>query len=123
MVFRNFFRVHFSYKNCELKGPPRLPILGAYPLMLLINYKHLHKAVDWLCKYYKTDVLGMYAAHFPTIVANTTETAKELLNNPKLDGKPALMLAQLRDPNFAVRGDEVCYTLKLKTNFLKSNLL
>lgn len=66
--------------------------------------RHLHKAVDWLCKYYKTDVLGLYAAHFPTIVANTTETAKECLNNPYLDGKPQLMLAKLRDPELTIRG-------------------
>lgn len=86
------------------QGPPRLPILGSYPYLLLLNYKHVHKAVDWLCKYYKTDVLGLYAAHFPTIVANTTETSKELLNNQALDGKPALKLAQIRDPDFVVRG-------------------
>lgn len=58
-----------------------------------------------MCKYYKTDVLGLYAAHFPTIVANTTATARECLNNPALDGKPALKLAQLRDPNFEIRGN------------------
>lgn len=95
----------FKHKKFPFrKGPPRLPILGSYPYMLLINYKHLHKAIDWLCNYYQTDVLGLYASRFPTVVANTTETAKELLNNPKLDGKPALLLAQLRDPDFAIRG-------------------
>lgn len=73
--------------------------------MLLLNYKHLHKAIDLLCKYYKTDVLGLYAAHYPTVVANTTITAKEMLNNPNLDGKPGLKLAQLRDPDFTVRGN------------------
>lgn len=72
--------------------------------MLLLNYKHLHKAIDWLCKYYKTDVLGLYVANFPTIVANSTVTAKEILNNAKLDGKPDLLLAQLRDPDFVTRG-------------------
>lgn len=82
-----------------------MPILGAYPYLLLVNYRHLHKAIDWMCNYYKTDVLGLYAAHFPTIVANTTASAKECLNNPALDGKPALKLAQLRDPNFDVRGN------------------
>lgn len=70
----------------------------------MLNYKHLHKAVDWLCKYYKTDVLGLYAANFPTIVGNSQATVKELLNNPKLDGKPGLMLAKLRDPDFDVHG-------------------
>ena len=101
----------------KMKGPPRLPILGAYPYMLLINYKHLHKAIDWLCKYYKTDVLGFYAANFPTIVANSTVTAKELLNNPRLDGKPGLKLAQLRDPEFKIRGK----TMESRINELNAN--
>lgn len=85
-------------------GPPRLPLLGAYPYLLLLNYKHLHKAVDWMCKFYKTDVLGLYAAHYPTIVTNTTETSKECLNNHSLDGKPGLLLARMRDPEFSIRG-------------------
>lgn len=93
---------NFCVIFCE--GPPRLPILGSYPYLLLLNYNHIHKAVDWLCKYYKTDVLGLYAAHFPTVVANTTDTAKILLNNQSLDGKPGLKLAQIRDPEFVVRG-------------------
>lgn len=88
-------------------GPPRLPIFGTYPLLLLINYKHLHKAVDWLCKYYKTDVLGLYAASYATIIGNSNATVKELLNDPKLDGKPDLKLAQIRDPEFVTRGKSV----------------
>lgn len=86
------------------KGPPRLPILGAYPYLLLLNYKHLHKAVDWLCKYYKSDVIGFYAASFPVVVSTSTEKAKQSLNHPEFDGKPPLMLAKLRDPDFAVQG-------------------
>lgn len=58
-----------------------------------------------MCKYYKTDLLGLYAAEFPTVVASTTASVKELLNNPALDGKPTLKLAQLRDPDFMIRGD------------------
>lgn len=65
----------------------------------------MHKAVDWLCKYYESDVIGFYAAQFPTIVANTTKTAKELLNNKDLDGKPQLALAKIRDPDCVVRGN------------------
>lgn len=72
--------------------------------MLLLNYNHLHKAIDWLCKYYKTDVLGLYAASFPTIVLNSERTARESLNNPDLDGKPQLLLSRMRDPEFQIRG-------------------
>lgn len=103
------------------KGPPRLPILGAYPYILLVNYRHLQKAVDWLCKYYKTDVLGFYVADFPVIVANTTASVKELLNNPALDGKPALKLVQLREPDFMIRGNRFdiknCIKTKSKMHF------
>lgn len=81
-----------------------MPLLGAYPYLLLLNYKHLHKAAQWLSKYYKSDVIGFYAADFTVIVANSTETAKESLNNPDFDGKPQLMLAKLLDPDFAIQG-------------------
>lgn len=64
----------------------------------------MHKAIDRLCKYYKTDVLGMYVGDFPTIVANTAATVKECLSNPDLDGKPQFLLAKMRDPEFVVRG-------------------
>lgn len=63
-------------------------------------------------------MLGFYAANFPTIVANSTVTAKELLNNPWLDGKPGLKLAQLRDPEFKIRGEVV----SMKLNHPKSNM-
>lgn len=79
--------------------------------MLLLNFKHMHKAIDMLCKYYKTDILGLYAATFPTIVCNTERTARESLNNADIDGKPQLLLARMRDPEFQVRGT------KYKKNF------
>lgn len=77
----------------------------------------MHKAIDWLCKYYKTDVLGFYAAQFPTVVANSTITAKELLNNPKLDGKPALKLALIRDPEQTIRGNACVQVFHAKISF------
>lgn len=100
------FALKFWIQNLfvGLLGPPRLPIFGTYPLLLLINYKHLHRAVDWLCKYYKTDVLGLYAASYATVIGNSNAAARELLNDPKLDGKPDLKLAQIRDPEFVSRG-------------------
>lgn len=85
-------------------GPPRIPFLGSYPLLLMLNYKHIHKAIDVLCKYYKTDILGLYAASFPTIVANSERTVRECLNNHDIDGKPQLLLARMRDPEFQIRG-------------------
>lgn len=68
--------------------------------MLLLNYKHLHKAIDWLCKFYKSDVIGFYTGPYLTAVAHSTEAGKECMNNTDLDGKPGLPLALLREPNF-----------------------
>lgn len=95
---------HDQYLYYLYLGPPRIPIFGSYLFLLIINYRHLHKAVETLCKYYKTDVLGFYVAEYPTIVAHSTETGKECLRNIDLDGKPQLKLAQLRSPDMKVRG-------------------
>lgn len=72
--------------------------------MLLLNYRHLYKAIGWLCKYYKTDVLGLYTGPYLTIVAHSYETTKDSMNEPNFDGKPALPLALLREPEFNSRG-------------------
>lgn len=66
-----------------------------------------------MCWYYKTDVLGLYAASFPTIVASTSSSVKECLNNQALDGKPALKLATLRDPDFEVRGNQKINSIEI----------
>lgn len=85
-------------------GPPRLPVLGAYLFLLVIDYKHLHKAIDRLCKYYKSNVLGFYYGPVPMIVANDIDSIKEVLTNVDLAGRPNLLLAQLREPNFNLKG-------------------
>lgn len=87
------------------KGPPRLPIFGAYGFMLLLNYKHLYRAVAWLCKYYKTDVLGLYVGPYLAMVTHSYEATKECMNNINFDGKPLLPLAALREPNFQPYGE------------------
>lgn len=90
-----------SYFN---KGPPRLPFFGAYLFILLINYKHIQIGVDWLCKYYKTNILGLYIGPFLSVIANDSASIKELMLDTKLDGRPDLFLVQLRDPNNVTRG-------------------
>lgn len=72
--------------------------------MLLVNYKHMHKAADVLCKYYKTNILGLYFASTPTIILNDEQSVKDALFTREFDGKPGLMLAQLREPEFVIRG-------------------
>lgn len=64
----------------------------------------MHKAVDWLCAYYKTDVLGFYAGNFLGVIANSAPTVKEMLVNHDFDGKASILLARMRDPNFQPRG-------------------
>lgn len=98
-----------KWENIPIKcintvGPPRIPILGSYGLMLLLNYNHLYKAIAWLCKYYKTDVLGLYTGSYLTIVTHSYEATKECMNTQNFDGKPALNLALIREPEFKSRG-------------------
>lgn len=104
LVLYRIYKYMFSKPDNFPPGPPRIPFLGSYPLMLLLNYKHMHLAVDWLCKYYKTDLLGMYCGSVPTIVANSHASVKALLNHNDFDGKPALLLGKLRHFDFNIRG-------------------
>lgn len=85
-------------------GPPRLPLLGGYGIMLLINYRHLHKAATKLCEYYKTKILGVYLASYETIIINDFDIIKEVLNRVEFDGRPDLFLARLREKDFLLRG-------------------
>lgn len=73
--------------------------------MLLLNYKNLHKAIEWMCKYYKTDILGLYAGPYLVVVMHSHDTMKESMNNPNFDGKPALKLALMREPEFKQHGE------------------
>lgn len=72
--------------------------------MLLVNYNHLYKAIDWLCKFYKTDVLGLWVGPYLTMVAHSYEATKDSMNNVDFDGKPLLPLAALREPDFKPYG-------------------
>lgn len=64
-----------------------------------------------MCRYYKTNVLGFYFGNKLAIVANDAESVKESLFNTDMDGKPKMLLAKMRDPNFNFRGN-------LSTNFI-----
>lgn len=72
--------------------------------MLLLNRKHLHLAVNQLCKFYKSSVIGMYLGETPVIVLNDSENVKKLLNHRDFDGKADILLGRLRDPNFGLFG-------------------
>ncbi|XP_058811723.1 probable cytochrome P450 304a1 [Topomyia yanbarensis] len=86
------------------KGPPRLPLLGGYAIMLMINYNHLHKAALKLSEFYRTNILGIYLGDFITIVVNDLDVAKEVMNRTEFDGRSDMFLARLRERNFQRRG-------------------
>ncbi|XP_053679604.1 probable cytochrome P450 304a1 [Anopheles nili] len=86
-------------------GPiARFPMLGDYGLLLLINYRHLHKAAAALGDFYRTKILGISLSTYPTIIVNDLAMVREVLNRKEFDGRPDLYLARLRDQNFNRRG-------------------
>uniref|UniRef100_A0A182LWT9 Uncharacterized protein n=1 Tax=Anopheles culicifacies TaxID=139723 RepID=A0A182LWT9_9DIPT len=85
-------------------GPPRLPILEDYGLLLLLDYRHLQRAAYKLASFYKTKVLGLSLAGYPTIVVQDGTIARKLLTRREMDGRPKLFLAKLRQREFKLRG-------------------
>lgn len=85
-------------------GPPKLPLLGSYPFLLMCNYKHLHRATETLARWYRTPVLGFTYVTTPAVTVHDMATAKEVLNNPDIDGRPVFMLVKARDPTYGVWG-------------------
>lgn len=99
-----------SYKYCFYRppnfppGPPRIPFIGSYLFLLLINHKEKHLAVNKLCEYYKSSVIGFYVGNFLTVVANDPKSVREMLFSQSFDGRMDSVLGRLREPNFNIRG-------------------
>ncbi|XP_055619043.1 probable cytochrome P450 304a1 [Toxorhynchites rutilus septentrionalis] len=85
-------------------GPPRLPLVGSYPFLLALNYRHLHQAAAKLSKLYGSKLIGLYLGPLPTVIVNDYETVKEVLGRADFDGRPDLFMARLRDEHFQRRG-------------------
>ncbi|XP_031627920.1 probable cytochrome P450 304a1 [Contarinia nasturtii] len=85
-------------------GPPNVPFFGGYIFMLLLNYNHLHRAVNRICKFYKTTVIGFYLGEWPCIVLNDSENVKKALFHRDFDGRPDILMGRLRHPNLDLRG-------------------
>ncbi|XP_065088873.1 probable cytochrome P450 304a1 [Ochlerotatus camptorhynchus] len=103
LVYR-CYRFMFERPPNFPSGPPRLPLLGGYLIMLLVDYWHLHKAALKLSRFYRTKILGLYLGDFPSIVVNDLDIAKEVLIRAEFDGRSDLFLARLRERNFQRRG-------------------
>lgn len=72
--------------------------------LLLINAKNKHLAIDKLCKYYKSSVVGFYTGGMLTVVANDPKSVREMLFKQEFDGRVDSFLAHLREPNYQVKG-------------------
>lgn len=89
----------------HVSGPPRLPIWGSYWLILLANYKFLHKAFMKISKYYKSKIIGFHAGAFPGVIVQDYETVKEVLNRREFDARMDIIIARMRDPSHNIRGN------------------
>lgn len=85
-------------------GPPRIPVIGSYLFLSLINQKHLHKAAIWLGKFYDSHVIGLYLGSTPTVIALDQKSVRTVLSQPEFDGRPDSFLGRLRDPEHQLRG-------------------
>lgn len=108
-IFVSMF-LYRIYKYCVYRppgfppGPFRIPIFGCYLWLLLINRKNRHAAVQKLCKFFKTTVIGFYTGDTLTVIANDPKSIRELLFNPDLDGRNDFFIGRLREPNYKING-------------------
>ena len=82
-----------------------MPWLGSVIFMVLLNPKHLHRAAKRLCKFYKSSVIGLNFGNLPIVVVNDLENVKKLLNHRDFDGRPDILMARLRHPQFERHGE------------------
>ncbi|XP_055587550.1 probable cytochrome P450 304a1 [Uranotaenia lowii] len=104
LILYRFYRFLFDKPPNFPSGPPRLPFLGGYGFMLMLNYWQMHKASEWLEKFYRTKIIGIYLGSFLSIIVNDFHVVKEIMNRTEFDGRPDLFLARLRERNFQRRG-------------------
>lgn len=110
LVIYALLAVYQIYRYCFYRpkgfppGPPRLPFVGSYPFLFLIDFNNLHLAIQKLCTYYKSNVVGFYYGNALCVVSNDEKTVREVLFNTDFDGRNDLYIARLRSENFKLRG-------------------
>uniref|UniRef100_A0A1Q3FRW9 Putative cytochrome p450 n=1 Tax=Culex tarsalis TaxID=7177 RepID=A0A1Q3FRW9_CULTA len=104
LLLYRFYRFLYDRPPNFPKGPPRLPLVGGYGIMLMLNYRHMHRAVDSLCRYYGTKILGLYLGSFLAVVVHDYEIVREVMNRSEFDGRSDMFLNRLRERNFLRRG-------------------
>lgn len=98
------------YKFCAFRpkgfppGPFRLPFVGSYLFLLLIDHKNLHLAAEKLCKFFKSSVIGFYTGETLTVVATDQKSIREIFFNPDFDGRNDFLIGRLREPNYKLKG-------------------
>uniref|UniRef100_A0A1B6ERT2 Cytochrome P450 n=1 Tax=Cuerna arida TaxID=1464854 RepID=A0A1B6ERT2_9HEMI len=85
-------------------GPYRWPIWGGYLQLLWENYKFPHLALHWMSRRYNTEILGMYLGPYPSIVACSPNSVRDILNHPNMQGRLSSVVSEMRDPDGVTRG-------------------
>ncbi|KAL5293053.1 hypothetical protein ACFFRR_011678 [Megaselia abdita] len=93
----------FRPEGCP-PGPPRIPIIGNYLYLLLLNWNHIHKATSWMCKYYNSKIISLYLGPILAYAVNDSEAIKEVLYSSSYDGRPDLLLGRMRHPELKKKG-------------------
>lgn len=81
-----------------------MPVFGSYLIMMLSDFKYLHKGVLKFSKWYKSDIVGFYLGSFPIVAVHSAEGVREILTNSDFDGRPQIYISLIRDPNLKSAG-------------------
>lgn len=104
LIFIKCVNFAFSRPPNFPPGPPRLPIVGSYFFLCLLNSRHLHKAAIWLGKFYKSNVIGFYLGNYLAVVALDQASIRSVLTENDFDGRPDTFVIRMRDPQNHIRG-------------------
>lgn len=88
----------------KITGPPKVPWFGSYIFMLLLDRKHLHYAVNRICQFYKSTVLGIHLGPYPVVIVNDSENVKKVLYHRDFDGRPDILMGRMRHPDLDLHG-------------------